>query len=166
VDNILVGTASWTDATLIKSGRFYPAEAKTPEQRLRFYANQFPVVEVDSSFYSLPSFNNAVLWANRTPQHFVFDVKLFRSFTLHQTPVKSLPKALREEVEDLANKAGNVYYGDLPTGVKDEVWRMFLEAVAPLKTAKSNCKCLPEGDAHLDLRTCTRCNSGTFPLGG
>ena len=45
---ILVGTASWTDQTLIKSGRFYPPDAKTPEQRLRFYASQFPVVEVDS----------------------------------------------------------------------------------------------------------------------
>lgn len=43
VENILVGTASWTDATLVKSGRFYPADAKTPEQRLRFYASQFPV---------------------------------------------------------------------------------------------------------------------------
>jgi uncharacterized protein YecE (DUF72 family) len=51
--NILVGTASWTEPTLIKSGRFYPPEAKSPEDRLRFYADQFPVVEVDSSFYAL-----------------------------------------------------------------------------------------------------------------
>jgi uncharacterized protein YecE (DUF72 family) len=135
VDNVLVGTASWTDATLIKSRRFYPPEAKTPEQRLRYYASQFPVVEVDSSFYALPSFNNAVLWANRTPEHFVFDVKLFRAFTLHQTPLKALPTAIRDEVTDLANKAGNVYYEDLPIEVKDELWRMFLEALAPLKTA-------------------------------
>jgi uncharacterized protein YecE (DUF72 family) len=93
------------------------------------------VVEVDSSFYALPSFNNSVLWAKRTPEHFVFDVKLFRAFTLHQTPLKSLPKAIREEVEDLANRAGNVYYEDLPPEVRDEMWRMFLEAVAPLKSA-------------------------------
>ncbi|MPZ50847.1 MAG: DUF72 domain-containing protein [Dehalococcoidia bacterium] len=129
---MLVGTASWTDATLIKSGRFYPADARTPEQRLRFYASQFPVVEVDSTFYSLPSFNNSVLWANRTPQHFVFDVKLFRAFTLHQTPLKSLPKDLRGTVD----KACNVYYGDLPTGVKDDLWRLFLEGVAPLRSAR------------------------------
>jgi hypothetical protein len=38
----LVGTSSWTDKTLLASGRFYPADAKTPEARLRFYASQFP----------------------------------------------------------------------------------------------------------------------------
>ena len=107
--NILVGTASWTDATLIKSGRFYPPDAKSPEERLRFYASQFPIVEVDSSFYGMPSFNNAVLWVNRTPDHFTFDVKLFRAFTLHQTPLKALPSKVRETVKDLANKAGNIY---------------------------------------------------------
>lgn len=135
MENILVGTASWADATLVKCGRFYPADAKTPEQRLRYYASQFPVVEVDSSFYSLPSFNNSVLWAQRTPERFVFDVKLFRAFTLHQTPLKSLPKAVRDEVEGQVNKAGNVYYEELPPAVKDELWRMFLEALEPLKAA-------------------------------
>ena len=60
--NILVGTASWTEPTLIKSGRFYPPEAKSPEDRLRFYASQFATVDVDSSFYGMPSFNNSVSW--------------------------------------------------------------------------------------------------------
>ena len=133
--NILVGTASWTDATLIKSGRFYPADVKSPEDRLRFYASQFPVVEVDSSFYGMPSFNNSVLWATRTPEHFTFDVKLFRAFTQHQTPLKALPAKLREAVEGLANKSGNVYYGELPELVRDDLWRIFLEALAPLKSA-------------------------------
>jgi uncharacterized protein YecE (DUF72 family) len=133
--NILVGTASWTEPTLIKSGRFYPPEAKTPEDRLRFYASQFPVVEVDSSFYALPSFNNSVQWVERTPKDFVFDVKLFRAFSLHQTPLKSMPKDLRDEVESLANKAGNVYYGELPEDVRARLWQMFLDAVGPLKSA-------------------------------
>jgi uncharacterized protein YecE (DUF72 family) len=131
--NILVGTASWTEPTLIKSGRFYPTEAKTPEDRLRFYAGQFPVVEVDSSFYAMPSFNNSVLWASRTPDEFVFDVKLFRAFSLHQTPVKSMPKDLRDAVEPLANRAGNVYYEELPDDVRASLWQMFLEAIGPLK---------------------------------
>jgi uncharacterized protein YecE (DUF72 family) len=107
---VLVGTASWTDQTLLKSGRFYPDDAMTRGARLRYYASQFPIVEVDSSCYAMPTFNNSVLWANRMPAHFTFDVKLFRAFTLHQTPVKALPKELREQVEGLANKAGNVYY--------------------------------------------------------
>jgi uncharacterized protein YecE (DUF72 family) len=132
--NILVGTASWTDATLIESGRFYPPDAKSPEERLRFYASQFPIVEVDSSFYGMPSFNNAVLWVNRTPDHFTFDVKLFRALTLHQTPLKALPAKVRETVKDLANKAG-IYYGELPEEKREELWRIFLEALEPLKSA-------------------------------
>ena len=51
---IRVGTASWTDKTLIASG-WYPPEANTPEQRLRFYARQLTLVEVASTYYALPA---------------------------------------------------------------------------------------------------------------
>lgn len=43
---MLVGITSWTEKTLIESGLFYPAYARTAEERLRFYASQFPIVEV------------------------------------------------------------------------------------------------------------------------
>ena len=49
--NVLVGTASWTDASLVKSGRFYPPDAKTAEQRLRYYASQFSVVGDENRLY-------------------------------------------------------------------------------------------------------------------
>jgi uncharacterized protein YecE (DUF72 family) len=55
MSKILVGTASWTDKSLIASGRFYPPKFDTPEDRLRFYASQFPLVEVDSSYYAMPA---------------------------------------------------------------------------------------------------------------
>ena len=42
---ILFGTASWTDPTPIKSRRFYPPQAKIAEDRLRYYATQFNMVE-------------------------------------------------------------------------------------------------------------------------
>src|SRR3990170_189853 len=47
---ILVGTCSWADKTLVDSG-WYPAKAKTPEERLRFYPGQFPIGEVDATYY-------------------------------------------------------------------------------------------------------------------
>jgi hypothetical protein len=52
--NPLVGTASWSDKTLLDCGKFYPSTAKTPEARLRFYASQFNLVEVDTSYYAIP----------------------------------------------------------------------------------------------------------------
>jgi uncharacterized protein YecE (DUF72 family) len=84
----------WTDKSLIDCRCFYPPEAKTPEDRLRFYASRFPIVEVDSTFYGLPSEQNAALWVERTPPDFTFDIKAFRLFTVHQTPPGS-PKDLR-----------------------------------------------------------------------
>ena len=51
---IRVGTASWTDRTLIESG-WYPPEANNAEKRLRYYARQFPLVEVDATYYALPA---------------------------------------------------------------------------------------------------------------
>ncbi|NUQ19623.1 MAG: DUF72 domain-containing protein, partial [Gemmatimonadaceae bacterium] len=69
---VRVGTASWTDPTIVKGGVFYPRGTSSAEDRLRYYASQFPVVEVDSSYYSLPEKATASLWAERTPPGFVF----------------------------------------------------------------------------------------------
>jgi uncharacterized protein YecE (DUF72 family) len=45
---ILIGTASWTDKTLVSCKRFYPKGCSSAEDRLRYYASRFPLVEVDS----------------------------------------------------------------------------------------------------------------------
>ena len=92
MDNVLVGTASWTDATLIKSGRFYPPEAKTPEQRLRYYASQFPLVEVDSTFYGPPALSTVETWAARTPPDFRFTAKVPQVISHDPDPTTHLPR--------------------------------------------------------------------------
>ena len=91
----VIGTSSWTDPTLLKSKAFYPPDANKPEARLRFYAEHFPLVEVDATFYALPSERNARLWAERTPDHFVFNVKAFGLMTQHAVNTKSLPEPIR-----------------------------------------------------------------------
>ena len=133
--SIRVGTASWTDPTLIKCKCFYPPEAKTAEQRLQFYASNFDTVEVDSTYYAMPGPDTAAAWVERTPPGFVFDIKAFRLFTLHQTPVKALPSVLRDETARFANDKGNVYYPDFAPEVKDDLWRRFSEMLQPLKEA-------------------------------
>jgi uncharacterized protein YecE (DUF72 family) len=132
MSEILVGTSSWTDKTLIDCGRFYPATAKTPEARLRFYASQFPIVEVDSSYYAIPSEDTAKLWAERTPERFVFNVKAFRLLTTHQTQPKVLPKHVRES---LPVEKKMIYYRDLPNELLDAVWSEFRAALRPLAEA-------------------------------
>jgi uncharacterized protein YecE (DUF72 family) len=76
VGNIYYSTCGWTDRTLIQSG-FYPAQANSAADRLNYYAGQFPLLEVDSTYYSLPSQRNAELWTERTPEHFVFIIKAY-----------------------------------------------------------------------------------------
>jgi uncharacterized protein YecE (DUF72 family) len=60
---IRAGTASWTDPTMVAPGVFYPDGVASPEARLRYYASRFPLVEVDSTYYALPSRRIAELWA-------------------------------------------------------------------------------------------------------
>lgn len=133
MDNIRVGTASWTDKSLIDCGRFYPRKTMSAEERLRFYASRFPLVEVDSSYYAIPSPTNAQLWAQRTPEGFEFNVKAFRLFTGHQTPPVVLHKDLQQALGPRLPEV--VYYRQLPQELRAELWRRFLEALAPLREA-------------------------------
>ena len=77
-----------------------------------------------------------MLWAKRTPPGFVFDVKAFRLFTLHQTPLEALPAELRESSADPEKK--NVYYDDLPAAARDELWERFRSALEPLRAGASS----------------------------
>jgi hypothetical protein len=69
---------------------------RSAEERLRFYAEQFNTVEVDSTYYALPAERNAKLWTERTPDGFVFNIKPFALMTQHPAEVSRLPKQLRE----------------------------------------------------------------------
>lgn len=89
---ILVGTASWADKSLVDSGKFYPPDVTSPEARLRYYASQFPMVEVDSSYYVMPLPVTTQQWAERTPEHFVFNIKSFRLFTGYHAQPCAFPK--------------------------------------------------------------------------
>ena len=130
--DIRVGTASWTDKTLIESG-WYPPEANNAEKRLRYYTRQFPLVEVDSSYYALPAEQTAAAWAHRSPKGFTFNIKAFSLFTQHPTRVAALPKDLRPTVEKAAGGKPNVYLKDVDPAVSNEAWERFLTALEPLR---------------------------------
>ena len=130
---VLVGTASWTDKTLIACGRFYPPGAKTAEGRLRYYASQFPIVEVDSSYYAMPAPATSQLWAERTPEGFVMNVKAFRLFTGHQTEPHVLHKDLQLAMG--GSLPPRFFYRDLPSELIDELWKRFRECLLPLQAA-------------------------------
>lgn len=126
---VLIGTASWTDRTLAKSG-WYPPEAKSAEDKLRHYATQFPLVEVDSTYYFMPSERNSELWAQRTPPGFTFNIKAFSLLTGHPTKVEALPTGM-----SVPEDTKRVYPDALTDAQRDEVWDRFLSALTPLDDA-------------------------------
>ena len=137
MSHILVGTCSWTAPTLIESGRFYPSWAGSAEARLQYYASQFPIVEVDSSYYALLNERTSGLWARRTGEKFIFDIKAFRLFTQHPTPLSAFPRDIREALPEELKEKTNVYSRDVPTELTDELWQRFERALLPLDNSVS-----------------------------
>lgn len=132
---ILVGTASWTDPSMVKHGNFYPKGCSTAEARLRFYAGQFPIVEVDSTYYALPAVKNSQAWVERTREDFVFNVKAFRLFTGHQTPDQGFPADIKLLLKPHFDKETEIYYRDLSPELRTELWTRFEAGIRPLKDA-------------------------------
>jgi uncharacterized protein YecE (DUF72 family) len=129
---IRIGTASWTDPTMVRGNVFYPRGVSSAEDRLRYYAEQFPVVEVDSSYYSLPERATARLWAERTPPGFSFHLKAHALMTGQPTEVARLPEALVKALPPAVAAKSRVYAKDLPDELTDAVWAHFIDALAPL----------------------------------
>lgn len=130
--SIRVGTASWTDPTMTAPGVFYPTGADSAEERLTYYASRFPLVEVDATYYALPSRRTSELWVERTPPDFTFDIKAHALMTGQPTETRRLPKDLRTALPQELQEKSRIYAKDLPEDVKAAVWEWFVDGVEPL----------------------------------
>jgi len=128
--DVVVGTCSWTDKTMIE--RWYPQGVSTAEGRLRYYAARFDTVEVDSTFYGLPKPVVAENWAKRTPDGFTFHVKAYGLMTGHDVDERALHPDLRDYEYELTNR-GRVRHPD--DRMYERSFELFLEAIDPLRRA-------------------------------
>ncbi|MEU3603905.1 DUF72 domain-containing protein [Streptomyces sp. NPDC035033] len=126
--DVLVGVCSWTDRELLSSG-WYPEGHRGAEAALRYYTTRFPLVEVDATYYGLPSTRNSALWAERSPDGFRFDVKAFSLLTGHPTRPGALPADLRTAPTGRNGRTA------ADPELLDEVWRRFSGALEPLRRA-------------------------------
>jgi uncharacterized protein YecE (DUF72 family) len=123
-----IGTCSWADEALSK--HWYPKGTPAGE-RLAYYAQHFDTVEVDSTYYRLPAEPMVQRWAERTPDDFVMHVKAFGLMTRHPVKVDALPPDLRDDAP--TDDRGRV---ERPSReFRGEVFRRFLEALEPLRSA-------------------------------
>ena len=71
MSKILVGTASWSDLGYI--AEWYPPTLPA-SRRLPWYSEHFDMVEVNSTFYSIPEQRTTEHWCEQTPDYFVFNM--------------------------------------------------------------------------------------------
>jgi uncharacterized protein YecE (DUF72 family) len=116
--NILVGTSGWSYKEW--KGSFYPQKLPA-EEMLRFYSTRFPTVEVNNSFYRIPSERVLAGWAEQVPEGFRFVLKASRRVT-HNNRLKdedgSLAYFLRA-VNPLGERLGPTLFQLPPTFKKD-----------------------------------------------
>ena len=124
---ILVGTASWTDPGFVE--RWYPKKMPAHE-RLGWYAQHFEMVEVNSTFYSVPDARMVQRWCATTPDDFVFDVKLHQLFSFHSTAAKLLPPELQKQAKTDAK--GKV---TASAKLQDDLLKVFLDRMSILQSA-------------------------------
>ncbi|HEU4975697.1 MAG TPA: DUF72 domain-containing protein [Baekduia sp.] len=132
---ILLGTCSWTDRTLVQEADWYPRRAMSPEERLRFYASRFPLVEADATYYRPLTADLARTWAERTPPGFRMNIKAWSLHTGQPTRPPALWADLRERLPPAVRDKRSIYAHHLPADVLDETWRRFDEALEPLRAA-------------------------------
>src|SRR3954465_11944247 len=125
---VRIGTCSWADEALSKY--FYPPKLPAKE-RLAWYAEHFDTVEVDSTFYRLPSESMVQGWAERTPAGFTMHIKAFGLMTRHPVKAEVVPEDLRAEMP--IDERGRV--DRPPRELRGEIFRRFLAALEPLRAA-------------------------------
>jgi uncharacterized protein YecE (DUF72 family) len=129
VGGIRIGTASWTDPEFIRAG-WYPDDVKNDaEGRLRYYAEHFPMVEVNATFYALPRAATVQAWADRTPDDFRFHVKAHQVISGHASEPARLPEPLRDLPYE-PDRRGRIRTPSRQ--MRDAVIDSFVEAIAPL----------------------------------
>lgn len=106
---ILLGTSSFSASGW--DGSFYPKGTR-PADYLTFYAQHFNTVEVDSTFYACPTARTVSNWASRTPEGFIFSVKVPQEIT-HERVLVDCDKPLKEFLDTmgiLEKKLGPVVF--------------------------------------------------------
>jgi uncharacterized protein YecE (DUF72 family) len=129
---IRIGTSGWHYGHW--RGAFYPDRCSPPKM-LEHYVAHFDTVEINNSFYKLPSSNTFRCWRDATPKNFCFAVKASR-FITHNKKLKDPANALDKffpPTSELREKLGPILF-QLPPE-----WRVNLDRLQEFLSA------LPKG---------------------
>jgi len=102
------------------------------EERLRYYAEHFCLVEADVTYYRPLVPELARSWAERVPEGFCFDVKAYGLLTGHPVETASLWPDIKHELQPEAVSKRRVYSHHLPAEALEEAWARSVHALSPL----------------------------------
>ncbi len=114
----LIGTSGWSYEHW--RGVFYPEELKTRDW-LSFYTQTFGTVEVNSTFYHMPQDKTMDSWRDKTPEDFIFSLKMNRLVT-HQKKLRGVDNLLKRFLDTagrLGDKLGVILHQIPPSLEKD-----------------------------------------------
>ena len=127
VPGLYVGTSGFSYPTW--RGEFYP-EGSRPADFLRLYSERLPSVELNATFYKLPSEAQMRAWAERTPPRFRFAVKMTRQIT-HGGRLEQVG-TFCESVRQLGDRLGPLLCQLPPTRPRDDGFlRLLRESLDP-----------------------------------
>jgi len=119
---IHIGTSGWSYNHW--KGSFYP-EKTSGNRMLPFYANHFSTVEINATFYRLPSIKTLEKWYRAVPEDFVFSVKASQYITHRKklnVPKESIKKFF-DHIPSLKNKLGPILF-QLPPNWHKNILRL------------------------------------------
>jgi uncharacterized protein YecE (DUF72 family) len=126
---VLVGTSGYNYPEW--RGTFYPEKFST-DKMLPFYAERFPTVEINYTFYRIPNEKLLAGWSQATPEHFTFTLKAPRRIT-HDSKLQrceDLVQTFCRTARTLGSKLGILLFQLPPTFKKDlDVLRTFVSVL-------------------------------------
>lgn len=132
---VLVGTTSWSERTLVHETTWYPKRSMKAAERIAFYAERFPLVEMDATSRFPPTPDLARQWVERTPDGFTIDVQGWTLLSGGAALPDSLWEDLRDEVRPEVRDRNRLYLNHLSAAGRDEAWARFAHALGPLVDA-------------------------------
>ena len=153
MSKIRIGTQGWNYEDWV--GSFYPRGARAADF-FDLYARIFDTVEIDSTFYAIPSEASISAWRRRAPQGFVYALKLPQEITHHQRlhDCEEVLEQFCERVRGLEEKLGAVLI-QLPPDFSPRSWNA-LESFIPLLPSDMRFAVEFRDDSWLDGEFCER----------
>lgn len=132
---VRAGACSWADRSLVNQASFYPRRTMSAADRLAWYCQHLPLAEITATYRFPPTPEQAMLWAQRTPEGFTFDVRAWSLLTANPTFPDSLWADLQSQVRPANRERRRLYSSHLPEEVREECWARFAHALRPLAVA-------------------------------